>query len=83
MASKHVVVISKQFNPPAPITVDVTHERIKVAMSLDEFLGALVAEIGSPAGLFRQATLEQRLRAAAETVCTNMKQATIPVMSSR
>ena len=76
---KHAVVVSRQWQKPE-ISIDVTDDEIRIAMSLPAFLDALAAEIGNPALVLTQAQLLAKLRAAAEAVVREMKSQTTRVM---
>lgn len=77
---KHVVVISREFTPGAPIRIDVTNEEIAIAMTLGDFLDALAEQVGSPATLVTKAQLRTRLAFAAVAVTDAMKRETARVM---
>jgi hypothetical protein len=58
----------------------VTEEGIGIVMSLDDFLAALLAEVGSPTLTFSRAKLAEQVNAAASRVVSEMKAATAQVM---
>lgn len=74
------VVISREWAKGAPILVKVTEDDISIDMLLDDYLEALVAEIGNPATLFTTATLRKRVFAASVEVNRKMKQTTSSVL---
>ena len=68
----HTVLVSRQWGPH-PITVTVTDEAIGIAMPLDEYVAALLEQVGSPVGIFTKAQLGDRVRSASETIVGAMK----------
>lgn len=52
---------------------------IEAAMTLPDFLGALVASVGNPTLVVTQAGLERRILEAAEKLITQMKRETVAV----
>lgn len=73
---KHVVVISREFTPGAPIKIDVTSEQLSISMTLGDFLDALAEEVGSPVKLLTKAALRSKLAFAAVAVTEAMKRET-------
>jgi len=73
------VIISRHWDNPA-ITVSVKHEKIEVAISLNDFVSALAAEFGSPAMVFTNATFRKRLFDCVDAALIKVKQATNSVM---
>jgi hypothetical protein len=73
----HKVVISRHWNNPN-ISYTVLREGIEIQMDLDEYLLAMVEEIGNPAILMvmTKNRLLQLLRDKSEVVCSKIKEAT-------
>lgn len=78
-AVKDVVVISREWHQPN-IRVVITTEGIGISMGVEDYLTALVKEIGNPTAMVTQAQLQKKLLAASEVVCRKMKQTTNSVM---
>lgn len=76
---KHVVLVSRRWDTKQ-IAIDVTSDGIAIGMSLDDFLAALVTEIGNPATMLTTAQLAKRVTAAASIVVQGMKDETARVM---
>lgn len=72
MNPKTVVTVSRRWNNPQ-IKTEVTHEGIALAMSLDDFIDALAAEIGSIALTVRDTTFKRKMREAASRVVSGVK----------
>ena len=68
------VIVSRKWNSPE-ILVEVTSDGISLEMSLANFLESVVSEAGSPAFVFSQATLLQKLQAASTVVISEIKDA--------
>ena len=78
---KHVVLINKRWSEVgAPVTVDVTSDDISIRMPLDDYLTALVQEVGNPVFTLTRTTLLSQLRSAALRVNAVMKNETSKVM---
>lgn len=77
---KHVVHISRKWNNPR-IFIDVDNTGIDIKMDLDEFVSAILEEIGSPALTITRTQLKNKIKLAVEEVCLEMKKQTTPVMS--
>lgn len=78
---KVIVVISKPHRmgipvKGAPITLFVNKTDFGARMTLEAFLELLVAEVGSPAMVFRQVTLRQKVMDAADAIVSQMKSET-------
>jgi hypothetical protein len=74
------VIISKDWAPEAPIHIRVTDIEIGVAMELEHFVQAVVKEMGNPAMLLTNHSLNKKLVAAVSVVCERMKAETAKVM---
>lgn len=72
------VRISRKWHFPE-IAIKVTNHEIGIEMELADFIRALAAEIGNPAGILTRAQLLAKLEAAAELVTVSMKRETIPL----
>lgn len=70
--SRHSVLVSRIRGAPA-VTVDITREGTAIAMAFDDFVTALVGELGSPALTFTAAQLEAKVRAASARIVEQMK----------
>lgn len=77
--SKSVVTISRKWNNPK-ITTTITGEQISIQMSMEDFVTALKAEIGSVTLVMTKAGFEARLDAAVANVLQGMKDETIKVV---
>jgi hypothetical protein len=75
----NTVLISKLTGNPE-IRVGITTTGIEIEILLTDFLTALLKEVGSPAGVFRRAELERRVRDAALVVVRGMKAETARVV---
>lgn len=73
----HKVVISRHWNNPT-ISYSIAREGIEINMDIDEYLLAMVEEIGNPAILMvmTKNRLLQLLRDKSEVVCSKIKEAT-------
>lgn len=64
--------------------MDVTEENgvteLSMRLELGRFLEEVVKEVGSPAGLFRESALLERVQAAADAVVLKMKMESTRVM---
>lgn len=69
---RHTVLVSRIRGNPT-VTVDITREGTAIAMGLDDFVTALVGELGSPALTFTTAQLETKVRTAAARIVAQMK----------
>lgn len=79
METKSVVVISRKWHE-IPIRAYVTQEEIGMRLWLNDYLQALVKEVGNPALILTQKQLLDKMRAAAERVETEVKQASRAVV---
>lgn len=75
MPERHAVLISRRWEA-AEIKIDVTTDGIQVGMQLNDFLDALVDEIGRPTFVLTSAQLRERMHAASAAVCLDMKRET-------
>ncbi len=78
---KVIVVISKPHNmgtpvKGAPISLFVNDREFGARMELESFLDLLVAEVGSPAMMFRQETLRAKVMESANAIIAQMKSET-------
>lgn len=76
---KHVVLVSRQWANPN-IAISVTAAGIGIGMALDDFVDALLAEVGSPATILTRAQLAERVKLAATRVVTGMKAETARIV---
>lgn len=67
-----MVTISREWHKPE-IRVSVSHERIELAASIDDFMRAVSSEMGSPALMFTRAQLDRSLALAAASVVEKLK----------
>lgn len=72
MQEKHVVLVSRLWSHPE-IRVDIVNEGIGLSMKLDDFLAALVQEVGNPTLLVTKNALAVKLTQASERVTAGMK----------
>ena len=75
-----VVIVKRDLVAGAPITVTVADDTIALAVSLPDFLAAVVAELGNPTLILTQAQLLAKLTAAGDAVRLQMQHATASVM---
>ena len=70
------ILVMRKYNNP---TVEVFAEEgdLGIRMAYDDFIAALVAEIGSPAFMFTQKTLQQHLLNASKVVINDMKKMSV------
>lgn len=66
------VVVGRKWNNPQ-IYTHVDSEKIEMQISVEDFLTALVEEMGSPAMVMTRAALRARLAAAAKQVLEEVK----------
>jgi len=71
-----MVIISKRFHNPE-IKYTVVHDALSLEISLDDYLKALISEIGSPLWMLTPASLEKKLLAASASVIQDMKNQTV------
>ncbi len=76
---KTTVLVGRKWNNPA-ITICISHEEIKIAVNLRDFLVALAAETGNPTTLLTVAGLRKALIKASERVVSGMKEETSRVI---
>ena len=75
------VVVSKQWHAPQ-ISVGISEDGIRITMPMDDYLQAIVKELGNPATIFTQAQLLAKLRIAHATVQQGMHKVTEVAMAS-
>lgn len=83
VTERRLVVVSRELVPGKPIQVAIEVlpiPEIRLSMLMDDFLSALVAEMGSPVALLTQAQLARRVTEAAEAVVTTLKRESAQVM---
>lgn len=78
MSQREIVTISRHWGNPV-IKVRVNHEAIGLQIRIDDYLVALVAEIGNPAMMLTQAQLLARLRGAAERVRMKVQESSVAI----
>ena len=76
MNNKAMVVISRHWHGPE-IKIAIDHEAIRLEISLEDFVKALVAEIRHPVTFFTRGGLEGNIVAAIDTVLAKAKEASI------
>lgn len=74
--NKKFVVVSKKYHE-AGIGLHVTDTELNVSMGLNDFIHAMLTEVGSPLFMLTKAHLEGSLIAAADKVVEEMKRATV------
>ena len=71
-----MVIISKKFHNPE-ITYTVVHDGLSLELKLDDYLTALISEIGSPLWMLTPNSLEKKLLAASSKIVQDMKDQTV------
>ena len=79
MKNKTVVTVSRLWNNPH-ITTTVTNAEISLAMSGDDFIEAMLAELGSPAFVMTQKQLREKFEAAFQKVISGIKEESAKVV---
>lgn len=79
MKEKEVVVISRNWNNPS-ISIKVTLDGISLATDLNDFMAALVEEMGNPTMLVTKAQLAARIELARAAVVEKIKAESVKVM---
>lgn len=79
MESKAVVTKSRKWHSPE-IRAYVNDEEIGLSIKLDDYLQALVAEIGNPLLIMTQSALLSKLRAASVVIEKEMHKASVAVV---
>ena len=79
MIDRDVVVISREWSKPE-IKIQVNSNGIALAISLDDFVTALAAEVGSPTLLLTKAQLAAKMDFAKQVVLEKVKQESKQVM---
>lgn len=78
--SSEVVLVSRKWSNPE-ILVGISNDGISIQMGMNEFVEALVTEVGSPAMLFSSDALRQKITAAAQKIQTEMQASTAQAMA--
>jgi hypothetical protein len=73
------VVIGRKWNNPS-IYALVTDQRIELQVSLEDYLQALVIELGSPAFIFSKETLKAKIFEASQKVSEEIKKVSSKVV---
>lgn len=76
---RYKVVVSRNWHQP-DISLLVTDERIELWMEMDDFVKAVVTEIGNPTLMVTQSQLQKKLQAAATKVLEGMKRETVQIV---
>ena len=76
---RSLVTVTREWHNPQ-INIHVTHLDIKLDITLDDFLKAIVEEAGNPTMLLTKAQLLARLEKAAEVVVDKVKQESIKIV---
>lgn len=71
--SKSIITVSRLWHEPR-IKVSISHAGISIAMGLDDYISALLTEIGSPFFVLTKKQLQEKMEAAAERVQMEMQQ---------
>lgn len=75
------VTISRKWNNPE-ITTNIDDEGISLAISLDDFITALIKEIGSVTLIVKQNTFENSVQNAKERVLKGVKEESLKVIKN-
>jgi hypothetical protein len=62
-------------NPEIHVTVD--SEKISLSMPLDDFVAAMITEIGSVAMVFKQKTFAEKVKIAKEAIIKGIKEESV------
>lgn len=73
------VTISRKWNNPE-ITTKIDSEEISLSISLDNFIEALIQEIGSVATTFTQKAFNDKVKSAKEKVIFGIKEESLKVI---
>lgn len=73
-----ITVTRKWHNPKISITVD--SEQISLSMDMDDFITALIKEIGSVTTVFTQKTFADKVSAAKDRVIEGIKEESLKVI---
>ena len=79
MALKTKVVVSRKWHKPN-VEAFIDHHEVGTNIDLEDFIKAVVEEVGNPALLLTKAALQKQLLAATEKVLHEMKEATAKVV---
>ncbi len=71
--TKTKVVVCRKWHNPS-IETWVSNKEIGMAMSVDDYLTALVEEVGNPTMMFTKATLLAKLKSASPAVISGIKE---------
>lgn len=69
------IVVSRKWSKPQ-IEAFVSQEEVGASIDLDEFIAAVVEEIGNPTTLVTKAGLKSKLEIAAEAVLSELRHST-------
>lgn len=75
MTNRTKIVVCRKWAHP-DIEAYIQSDSVGARMTLDDFVGALAAEVGEPLMILTKKQLLDKLRAATEKVSAEMKQAT-------
>jgi hypothetical protein len=70
---RNLVITSRKWDE-TKIEVFITDKRIGIHMDLNDFITAVIAEVGSPAPVMRRKTLRSRIEKAAYKIINEMKE---------
>ena len=76
--SKSTVIVSRQWNFPA-IRAFVDTKEVGAEIDLDDFIEALLYQVGSPTFMMTKKQLADKVHAAKEEVIIELKKATVHV----
>ena len=74
-----VVVLGRKWHNPE-ITITVSDKEIGISMALDDYIQAMLTELGSPTMIMTAAQLASKIRTARNAVENGMKQTSIQVV---
>jgi hypothetical protein len=74
--NSHMVVVSKNFHKPE-IHYYIKNDEISLEIKLEDYLQALLAEVGSPLWMLSKKALADKLSAASAIVIQDMKNASV------
>jgi hypothetical protein len=69
------VIISRHWHKPE-IQYNVTDEGLTIVVKLDDFILALIKEMGNPVAILTKAQLEAKVKAASIAACEKIKEVT-------
>lgn len=79
--NRHKIVVSRKYHG-TQIEAFLTDE-LGARMDLDDFLDALVEEVGNPTMVFTKASLKAKLKFSSIAVIDEMKKATVHVVGDK